>query len=674
MGAFLDWAERAHGIRLPTYHDAWAWSVRDPAAFWESVARFFDVPFHSPWRSVLTGEPMPDARWFEGATLNYAELALGAGGGATAGVRAPEPGTMHASGSDGSPAVIARSQTRGRITLTRRELSEQVARAATGLRRLGVGPGDRVVGYLPNVPEALVAFLACASLGAVWSSCAPEMGARSVIDRTGQIEPKVLIATDGYRYGERVVARGAEVAAIQAALPTLEATVVLAHLDPDVPPDTWLPGIGAPAVLTWDELTGEESTLAFEPVPFDYPLYVLYTSGTTGLPKAIVHGHGGIVLEHLKLLALHHDLGPKDRFLWFTTTGWMMWNYLVSGLLVGSTVVLFDGDPGWPDPAALWAIAAEERVTVLGVGAPYLLRCRRLGLSPGARLDLTALRSVCSTGSPLPAEGFAWLRDHVRGDVHVGSLSGGTDVCTAFVGPCPLLPVHAGEIQCRCLGANVEALDERGEPMIGRRGELALTAPMPSMPVGLWNDPERTQYRKAYFGHPGFPPGVWRHGDWIEITDHGSCIISGRSDATLKRGGVRIGTAEIYAVVDALPGISDSLVVHDERGHDGAGEVVLFVVPAAGSPLDEAMETAIRGALRSQLSPRHVPDAIVRVPAVPRTISGKKMELPVKRLLAGERLEAVAQPGAMANPESLGAFVRFASRRMPAPGHDGSKG
>ncbi len=653
MGAFLDWAERAHGVSLRSYQEAWEWSVRDIEVYWRSVARWFNVPFHTPPARSLSGA-MPQARWFPGATLNYAELALRAPG---AWGRTPDPAL------DQAPALIARSQTRPYVTLTRSALRDQVARAAAGLRRLGVGRGDRVVGYLPNVPEAVIAFLACASLGAVWSSCAPEFGVKSVIDRVRQIEPKVLIAVDGYRYGDRMIARVDEVAAIRHGLPSLEATVLLPYLDPSGRLALSLSIDPTRDVLAWHELVAEGEVLEFVAVPFDHPLYVLHTSGTTGLPKAIVHGHGGIALEHLKLLSLHHDLGSDGRFFWFTTTGWMMWNYLISGLLVGATVVLFDGDPGWPDATALWRLAAEERVTVFGVSAPYLLRCRKLGLSPASELDLSALRSVCSTGSPLPAEGFTWVRDHVSSDIPVCSLSGGTDVCTAFVGPCPLLPVHAGEIQCRCLGAKVEAYDEHGRSVTRQRGELVLTAPMPSMPVGFWNDPDGEHYRQAYFDHPGFPPNIWRHGDWAEITSRGSLILSGRSDATLNRAGIRIGTAEIYAVVEAIPGVDDSLVVHDETARDGAGEVVLFVVPAAWVEFDDGLRDTIRSALERKLSPRHVPNTIERVNGVPRTISGKKMELPVKRLLAGEPAESVAQAGAMANPESLAAFADLAVER-----------
>ncbi len=632
MGRFLDWVHASRGVHLEDYEAAWRWSVADPDAFWWSIWEFFGVHAHAYPTGALADARMPGAVWFPSAELNYAEHALRHRDDARA----------------GEPAVVARSQTREDVTLTHAQLADAVARCAAGLRRLGVERGDRVVGYLPNVPETVVALLACASIGAIWSSCAPEFGVRSVVDRVRQIDPKVLMVVDGYRYGRREVARHDEVREIRAALPGLEATVVLPYLDPSASADD------VDATLTWDELLAEAAELTFAPVPFDHPLYVLYSSGTTGLPKAIVHGHGGILLEHAKILGLHHDLGEGDRFCWFTTTGWMMWNYLVSGLVVGATIVLFDGDPGHPDLGTLWRLADELDVTVLGVSAPFLMACRAEGLRPGEQLGLTALRSVGSTGAPLPPEGFAWVYEAVADDLIVGSASGGTDVCSAFAGPTPLKPVHAGELQCRALGAAVEAYDEQGRSVVGERGELVLTAPLPSMPVGFWGDEDGSRYRAAYF--EDFP-GVWRHGDWIEVTDRGSCIITGRSDATLNRGGVRMGTAEFYALVEDVRGVADSLVVHleDERG--GPGHLVLFIVPDGDEEDPAALTEAVRGTVRSELSPRHVPDEVRVVPDVPRTISGKKMEIPVKRLLLGDPLDEVANPGAMANPDSLRAYV-----------------
>ena len=635
MGRFLDRVERERGLELSTYHDAWQWSVSDLSAFWSEVVTEFDVRFDTPPSDVLADQRMPGAQWFPDARLNYAAHALRR--------------------RDDAPAIVARSQTRDDVEVSFAELADQVARAAAGLRRLGVSRGDRVVGYLPNVPETIVAFLACASIGAVWSSCAPEFGTRAVVDRVQQIEPTVLLVIDGYRYGTKPITRAQEIAEIRAALPTLRATVVLPYLDTD--PEAARAAV--PDAVIWDDLLAEPADLAFEPVPFDHPLYVLYSSGTTGLPKAIVHGHGGILVEHVKMLGLHHDIGPEDRFCWFTTTGWMMWNYLVSGLTVGSTVVLFDGDPGHPDLLELWRFAADLKVTVFGVGAPFLLNCRKAGLSPRREVDLTPLRQVGSTGAPLPPEGFAWVYEHVGDDLLLSSASGGTDVCSAFVAAAPLLPVHAGEIPARCLGAKVEAFDPQGRPVIGERGELVITAPMPSMPVGFWHDPDGSRYRAAYF--EDFP-GVWRHGDWIEITERGSCVITGRSDATLNRGGVRMGTAEFYSAVEGLDAVLDSLVVHLDDPDREAGRLVLFVQLADGVELDDDLRRRIAQTIRSELSPRHLPDELHAVPAVPRTISGKKMEVPVKRLLEGEPLERVANPGSMADPNSLDSYVAIAGQ------------
>jgi acetoacetyl-CoA synthetase len=634
LGRYLDWVHASRGQPLADYEAAWRWSVDQPEAFWWSIWEFFGVRSHAYPTAALASASMPGAVWFPGARLNYAEHAL----------RHVDDGRRD------ELAVIARSQTRGQdVELTHAELADAVARCAAGLRRLGVERGDRVVAYLPNIPETVIALLACASIGAVFSSCAPEFGARSVVDRVRQIDPKVLLAVDGYRYGDREISRHDELAEIRAALPTLRATVLLGYLDPHADPADF--GVE----LTWEQLLAESAALAFAPVDFDHPLYILFSSGTTGLPKAIVHGHGGILLEHAKILGLHHDLGEQDRFCWFTTTGWMMWNYLVSGLVVGATIVLFDGDPGHPDLSTLWRLAADLDVTLLGVSAPFLLQCRREELTPGRDHDLSALRSVGSTGAPLPPEGFSWVYEAVGDDLLVASASGGTDVCSAFAGPNPLKPVHAGELQCRCLGAKVEAYDEQGNTVVGERGELVITAPMPSMPVGFWGDEDGSRYRAAYF--EDFP-GVWRHGDWIEITERGSCIITGRSDATLNRGGVRMGTAEFYAVVEDVDGVADSLVIHHEDPGGGPGELVLFVVLDDGVALDDALRSAIVTAVRRELSPRHAPDEIEAIPAVPRTISGKKMEIPVKRLLSGAAVEAVVNRGAMANPESLDAFVR----------------
>jgi acetoacetyl-CoA synthetase len=493
----------------------------------------------------------------------------------------------------------------------------------------------------------MVALLATASLGAIWTSCAPEFGTRSVVDRFSQVEPRVLLTIDGYRYGDRTVDKADEVAEIRAALPGLSATVLLPYLSPDE--------LRVPDTTSWSELTAEAGTLEFEPMAFDDPLWILYSSGTTGLPKPIVHGHGGILLEHLKIHALHHDLGPADRFFWFTTTGWMMWNYLVSGLLVDATVVLYDGAPNNPDLMALWRLAAEEQITYFGCSAPFLMASRKEGLSPASQAELGQLRAIGSTGAPLPAEGFVWVYEAFDPSVHLQSVSGGTDVCTAFVGASPLVPVWEGEISCRHLGCAVEAYSPDGLPVVGSQAELVLTAPMPSMPVGFWNDPDGSRYRAAYFEEF---PGAWRHGDWITITERGSCIISGRSDATLNRGGVRVGTAEFYAVVEGLPEVADSVVIHLEE----PDELLLFVALSEGAALTDALQARIKAELREALSPRHVPDRILAVPSIPRTLSGKKLEVPIKRILTGTPPEVAASRGSLSNPESLDPFVALASR------------
>jgi acetoacetyl-CoA synthetase len=622
------------------YDDLWRWSIEDLAGFWGAFADWFGVRWHDQPTDPLTDRLMPGARWFTGATLNYAEHALAA-----------------ASDRPDDIAVIAVSQTRPRHELTWAELADAVGRCRAGLRRLGVARGDRVAAYAPNIAETLVGLLATAGLGAVWASCPPEFGVRSVVDRFAQIEPTVLLAVDGYGYGHRTIDRRAEVRTIASSLPSLRHTVPIPYLVPGDEPGGWA-----------DLLAEAPSEGDVEPVPFDHPLYVLFSSGTTGLPKPIVHGHGGITLEHAKVLSLHHGLAAGDRFAWFTTTGWMMWNYLVSGLLTGTTIVLFDGDPASPDLLTLWRLAADERLDVLGLGAPMILAGRKAGLTPGRELDLSSLRSVGSTGAPLPADGFRWVRDAVGPRVQPASISGGTDVCTAFVGGVPILPVRAGEITRPLLGCDVRAVDPAGAPCPpGVTGELVIAAPMPSMPVGFWGDDDGSRYRAAYFEDH---PGVWTHGDWITFTDEGACVITGRSDATLNRGGVRLGTSDFYAIVEAFDEIDDSLVVHLE-GDDAAGgaaegelgELVLFVQLHDGAALDDDLRDRLGAALRTELSPRHVPDRIDAVPAVPRTLSGKKLEVPVKRILLGQSPDAVASRGSLVEPTALDWFAAVGTRR-----------
>lgn len=633
LADYMRWLERHRGSRYGDYEALRQWSVSDISGFWSSIWQYFDLQFANSYSEVLSGDVMPGIHWFPGATLNYAA-------------------EVFRNSSDRHPAIIFQSEGRPVEYLSWADLEGKVASVALALRGLGIDAGDRVAAYLPNIPEAVIGFLACASLGAVWSSCSPDMGSASVVDRFRQIEPKVLFAVDGYRYAGKLFDRRSTVAEIRASLPSVKHAVLIPYLDSAADPAA----IGS--ATTWSTLMNERAEPHYRKVPFEHPLWVLYSSGTTGLPKPIVQGHGGIVLEHLKVLALHHDLSAGDRFCWFTTTGWMMWNYLVSGLLVGATIVLYDGSPGWPDMNALWDFAARTKLTMLGVGAAFITSCLKAGISPGASHDLSHLTAIGSTGSPLPVEGFQWIYEQVKADIWLGSASGGTDLCTAFVGACPLLPVRAGEIQCRCLGAAVQAFDDTGKPVMDQVGELVVTQPMPSMPLYFWNDPDGTRYRDSYFE---MFPGVWRHGDWIKVTPHGGVVIYGRSDATINRQGIRMGTSEFYRVVEELPEVLDSLVV-DLEWLGRPSYLPLFVVPRPGVELDEPLTEKIRAAIRAALSARYLPNQIYAIAEVPRTLSGKKMELPVKRILLGVPVEKAANPDSMSNPASLRFFVDLAAR------------
>jgi acetoacetyl-CoA synthetase len=632
MTRYLRWLEAERGLRFDDYHALWRWSTTDLEAFWSSIWEFFGVRSPTGHERVLADRTMPGARWFEGARVNYAEHAF----------RGKQ---------DAEVAIVADSELRERREVTWGELRAQVAGLAAGLRAAGVGPGDRVVAYLPNAPETVAAFLACASIGAVWSSCSPDFGAKSVVDRFAQIEPTVLLCVDGYRYGGRDFDRLETLAGLQRAMPTLRRTVVLGHLHPE--PDLG----GLEDAVRWEDFLGE-GDLAFAALPFDHPLWVLYSSGTTGLPKAIVHGHGGMLLEHLKTLHLHVDAQAGDRLFWFTTTGWMMWNFLVGALLTEATILLYDGSPATPTMDVLWDFAAETGMTCFGTSAAYLGACMKAGVRPALGRDLGALRAVGSTGSPLAPEGFRWVYEQVGHETWLFSMSGGTDVCTAFVGGVPLLPVHEGELQARALGAAVHAYDPEGRAVIDAVGELVVTEPLPSMPLFFWNDPDGERYRESYFSTY---PGVWRHGDWIEITSRGTAIITGRSDSTINRGGVRMGTSEIYSAVLALDEVVDALVVDVPRD-DGDAYMPMFVVLREGVELDEDLQAAIRRRIREDASPRHVPNEIFRVDQVPRTLSGKVLELPVKRILMGTPPDEAASRESLANPAALDVFVELARR------------
>ncbi|ROO86132.1 acetoacetyl-CoA synthetase [Actinocorallia herbida] len=626
IGQYAAWLEAERGLEFADYPALHHWSVTDLDGFWSSIWEYCGVRAHNPPARVLESRAMPGARWFPGATLNYAEHALGL----------PQDAD--------DVAIVARSQTRPGVELTFGELREQVARARAGLRRLGVGKGDRVVAYLPNIPETIVAFLATASLGAVFASCAPEFGVRSVIDRFGQLAPKVLLAIGGYRYGTRDVDRTAEVAELRAALPDLAHTVGVPY-----GPFTVADAVG------WDDLLAEPGAEGFDPVPFDHPLFVLFTSGTTGLPKAIVHGHGGVLLEHLKNHTLSWDLGPGDRMLWFSTTAWMLWNALVSALTVRASLVLIDGDPAFPDLREQWRLAEETGATLMGTSPGYLMACRKAGISPGEEFALPRLRQLGAAGSPLAAEGYHWVHAQFGDRVLLNVGSGGTDVCTGILQGSPWQPVWAGEISGPCLGVAAQAFDPEGNPVVGALGELVITEPMPSMPVGFWGDQDGSRYRAAYFA---VYPGIWRHGDWVRFAEDGRCVVAGRSDATLNRGGVRLGTADFYAVAEELPEVVDSLVVHLEDAEGGPGELVLFV-QTDGTDLDDALRARLKTALRTELSPRHVPDRIERVTAIPRSRTGKKLEVPAKRILLGARPEDVASRDVLADPASLDVFTTW---------------
>ncbi|WP_042435765.1 acetoacetate--CoA ligase [Streptacidiphilus anmyonensis] len=639
LAAFHRFAAEYYGAPKPLadgkpeadYAQFHRWSVEHLDTFWSALTQWFDVRFTTAPSAVLGDTSMPGAEWFPGSRLNYAQHVLRHGEDPH---NADTPAILHVEEGSSEPRVTTWS-----------ELRRQVGSLAAELRRLGIGPGDRVAAYVSNVPQAAIALLATAAVGAVWTSCAPDFGARSVLDRFQQLEPVLLFAVDGYRYGGKEHDRTEVVAELRRELPSLRHVVHIPLLGKDAPE----------GALAWEALTSAPTVPVFEQLPFDHPLWVLYSSGTTGLPKAIVQSHGGITVEHLKQAGLHLDLGPQDRFFWFTSTGWMMWNFLLAGLLVGASIVTYDGSPGHPTTDAQWRIAAATGVTVYGTSAAYVMACKKAEVHPGTDLDLSRLRAIGTTGSPLPPDGFRWIYEEISSDVWLASVSGGTDVCSCFVGGVPTLPVHLGEIQAPSLGAAVEAWDANGKPVVDEVGELVVTKPIPSMPIGFWNDPEGVRYRESYFE---MFPGVWRHGDWITVTSRGTVVIHGRSDSTLNRQGVRMGSADIYEVVERLPEIKESLVIGLEEPNGGYW-MPLFVVLAKGAELDDRLRTAVRDALRTQLSPRHVPDEIIAVPAIPHTLTGKRIEVPVKRILGGTPLEKAVNPGSLDNPDALRAFEGF---------------
>jgi acetoacetyl-CoA synthetase len=630
---YMEWLRKEKGLTFGGYPELWEWSVTRLEDFWESVWQFQQMKASTPYQEVLSERKMPGARWFTGAKLNYAEHVF-----------------RHSTSS--APALRFQSEIQPLTEVSWAELYEKVASVATALRNTGVKAGDRVVAYLPNIPETIVAFLACASIGAIWSSCSPDFGVRSISDRFHQIQPKVLFAVDGYQYGGRQFDCRSVVSSLQQSLPTLERTILVPYLYRGDPHG------GMENVLLWDDVLKEKGTLVYEQVDFNHPMWVVYSSGTTGLPKPLVHSQGGILIEFIKFLGLHVDVRPGDTFFWFSTTGWVMWNILQGSLLTGASAVVYDGSPGYPNMDVLWDLAEKVRMTAFGTSAAFITACMNEGLEPGKSHDYSALRVMGSTGSPLSPAGFKWVYDAVKQDLLLASVSGGTDPCTGFLGSCPLLPVRAGELQCVCLGTKAEAYDENGKPLVDEVGELVISEPMPSMPLYLWNDPDNRRYQESYFE---MFPGVWRHGDWVKITPEGSAVITGRSDSTLKRMGVRMGSSEIYGVVDELPEVTESLIVGFENPQ-GQYLMPLFVVLQPGLNLDEALKNKIKTAIRKSLSPRHVPDEIYAVPEIPKTLNAKKLEVPVKKILSGVSPEKAVNVDSMSNPGSMEFFIRLAEQ------------
>ncbi len=633
LSRYQDWlSTRGLGPSSRDYASLWAWSVDELDSFWRSIWDFFEMQADGSPERVLGRRGMPGAEWFPDTTLNYAEHVF-----------------RHAT--NDRPALIARIEGEPLREVTWVQLRRDVGALTATLRRMGVRAGDRVASVMPSRPETVTAFIACASIGAVWSSCSPDMGISVLKDRFRQIEPKLLLAVDGYRYNGNSYVRREVVEQLLAALPSVEQVIHVPGPDAGATPPVWH------NCMSWKEAVAVDAPLSFERMPFAHPLWIVYSSGTTGLPKAIVHSHGGIVLTHQKTLALQHDVRPGDRVVFLGSTGWIVWNLLMGSLLVGGIPVLYDGNPAWPDQEALWRFLDEQKISLFGCGAAYLASCQKEGLRPIEIARYSSLRAINVTGSPLPAESFSWVYDNIKRDIWLASISGGTDIASGFVACAPGLPVHAGEIQCRELGVAAYAFDEQGLPVVGEVGELVVTKPMPSMPVCFWNDLEFRRYRESYFE---MFPGLWRHGDWIRFTPEGTSVIYGRSDSTINRFGIRMGTAEIYSVVEALPEVRDSLIV-DLEYLGRPSFMPLFVVLHPEVVLDDALKSRIEEAIRKQASARHVPNDIVQVDEIPRTLTGKKMEVPVRRLLLGTPIEKVAHHEAMANPRSFDFFVRLAT-------------
>lgn len=635
MAAYMQWLADEKDLNFQHYDQLYEWSIANLEDFWQSIWEYYEVRSATPYQSVLSTHTMPGAKWFEGATLNFAEHIFRAR-------------------SDERPALMAESEFCELYEVSWLELEQQVARLAHYLRKLGVARGDRVVAYMPNIPEALIAFLAVNSIGAVWSSCSPDFGTNSVVDRFQQISPKVLFAVDGYTYNGKSIDRMDELARLKESLPSLERVVLFDYR-----------GNGKDCQIDdldhWHQaLDNQACEIIFEQVPFDHPIWILYSSGTTGIPKAITHGHGGILLEHYKHMALHCDIKPGDRFFWFSTTGWVMWNIGVASMLAGSVLVIYDGNPAYPELDRLWGLAERAQLTQFGGGAAYYIGCMKAGLEPGKSFDLSALKSIGSTGSPLPEEGYEWVYNAIKKDLWLISISGGTDIASAFVGCAPLLPVYSGEIQCRMLGVDVRALDDDGEALIDQVGEMVITEPMPSMPIYFWNDKDDKRYKESYFEEY---PGWWRHGDWMRLSEQGTIQIVGRSDSTLNRGGIRIGTSEVYRGVEKVEAVADSLVLSIELS-GGRHYMPLFVQLKPGIILDDEIIAQIKHALRRDFTPRHVPDEVIQIDEIPYTMTGKKLETPVKKILMGFDIDKSVNRDAMRNPETIDYFIEFSKKTL----------